>query len=432
MADINHEPYWWEAAAPVATPTTPVATTADVVIVGSGYTGMSAAITLARAGRSVVVFDRMKLGEGASTRNGGITSGNLRPSLAELEKSFGDARAHAIIAEAKEAREDLYRFIADEKLQCDFSPSGRFTGAAEPGDYDSLAREADVLKTKFGIDAYAVSRSEQREFIGTDYYFGGNVRMDIGGLHPAKFWSELLRLARDAGAVIHASTRVEGVQRSGARMEVTTDRGKVTCGNVLMATNGYADGADPWLRRRIVPVRSRIIATEPLSSNLMKALMPRATMYSDTRALSYYYRPSPDGTRILFGGRDGTISGQPTWPTDHLKDVLAGLFPELGGVRLTHSWHGNVAMHRDMVPRVFKRDGVHYATGYCGSGVVWARWLGRKAALQMLGEPAGSTAFDFRPPRAVPLFSGKPWFMPAVFAWLGMKDRIKARKAAAS
>jgi glycine/D-amino acid oxidase-like deaminating enzyme len=370
----------------------------------------------------------MRLGEGASTRNGGITSGNLRPSLAEMEKSFGSQRAHAIIAEAKEAREDLYRFIAEEKLQCDFSLSGRFAGAAAPADYDGLAREADLLRTKFGIEAHAVPRSEQRAFIGTDFYFGGNMRMDIGGLHPAKFWSELLRLARTAGASMHASTRVQAVRRTGQRrFEVTTDRGKVICGDVLIATNGYADDSDPWLRRRIVPIRSRIIATQPLSSNLMKMLMPRAAMYTDTRALSYYYRPSPDGTRILFGGRDGTISGQPVWPTDHLKKILVKLFPELAESEVTHSWHGNVAMHRDMVPRVFKRDDVHYATGYCGSGVVWARWLGRKAALQMLGEQSGSTAFDFRPPKPVPLFNGKPWFMPAVFAWLGFKDRMKTR-----
>ena len=153
-----------------------------------------------------------------------------------------------------------------------------------------------------------------------------------------------------------------------------------------MAVNGYADASDRWLRRRLVPVRSRIIATEPLSPNLMGALMPRRMMCSETRKLHYYYRPSPDGRRILFGGRDGTIAGDPDWPTENLRQALVDIFPELANTAITHSWFGHVAMNRDMIPRIFTRAGVRYAAGYCGSGVVWARWAGDKAARQILGD----------------------------------------------
>ena len=177
------------------------------------------------------------------------------------------------------------------------------------------------------------------------------------------------------------------------------------------------------LRRRLVPVRSRIIATAPLSDNLMRQLMPKRMMLSETRKLHYYYRPSPDGRRILFGGRDGTIAGDPTWPTDHLRRALIDIFPEVEDVQLTHSWFGHVAMNRDMIPRIFSRQGVRYAAGYCGSGVVWARWAGQKAALQVLGEDGGKSALDMRPPGAVPLYNGTPWFMPGVFAWLTWQDR---------
>jgi len=104
------------------------------------------------------------------------------------------------------------------------------------------------------------------------------------------------------------------------------------------------------------------------------------------------------------------------------------IFPELAAVGLTHSWYGYVGMHRDMVPRIFRRDGVLYATGFCGSGVVWARWLGTKAAALLLGdEVAGRSAFDFRPPKAVPLFRGTAWFMPLVFAAMQRKDRCLLR-----
>lgn len=435
-------PYWWQAAPLAELPQRSVDPSCDVAIVGAGYTGLSAAITLARAGRSVQVFDKQRPGEGASTRNGGITSGNLRPSNAQLAARFGAGSAAAIQAEGKEAREDLYRFIAEEGIDCDFKLTGRFSGAYAPGDYDRLARDAEALHRTLGIEAYAVPRAEQRGYLGTDTYHGGNVRMDIGGLHPAKLHAGMLRVALDAGVVVHAETAVAGVapgkgestaQAGAARgpgWVVSTARGETRAEEVITGSNGYTDASDRWLRRRLVPVRSRIVATAPLSANLMGELMPRRMMCSETRKLHYYYRPSPDGTRILFGGRDGTIAGDPAWPTEALRRALVSIFPVLDDTPLEHSWFGHVAMNRDMVPRIFSRAGKHYAAGYCGSGVVWARWAGQKAALQVLGSEAAASALRFRPPAAVPLYNGTPWFMPAVFAWMTLQDRVASRRRA--
>ena len=425
---LQNEPFWWIDAPPRSLPKEPLEARSDVVIVGAGYTGLSAALTLARAGRSVQVFDRMRPGEGASTRNGGMASGNLRPGYRELVAKFGEARALAIQAEAKAAREYLQNFIETEGIACDFAMTGRFSGASNTADYDGLAREADSLRKSLGIEIYAVPRSEQRVFLGTDFYRGGVMRMDIGGLHPAKLHSELLRLALAAGAKVHGETPVTGIRSEGDAFEVETSRGKVRATHVITGTNGYTDAVDPWLRRRLVPVRSRIIATAPLSGNLMRQLMPKGVMCSETRKLHYYYRPSPDGTRILFGGRDGSIAGDPAWPTDSLRRALADIFPELDGVEITHTWFGHVAMNRDMVPRIFSRNGVRYATGYCGSGVVWANWAGRKAALQILGDSHGNSALDFRPPAAVPFYDGRPWFLPAMIGWMAMQDKIAAKR----
>jgi glycine/D-amino acid oxidase-like deaminating enzyme len=424
------EPYWWLAATPPTLPQTDIQPVCDVAIIGAGYTGLSAAITLARAGRSVQVFDKQRPGEGASTRNGGITSGNLRPTYAEMTKRFGKERADAIQAEAIEARADLYRFIAEEGIDCDFKLVGRFSGAATPGDYERGAREAERLASTLGIEAYAVPRADQKSIIGTDYYYGGSVRMDIGGLHPAKLHAGMLRLALAAGVQVHGETAVQSTESKGEGFEIRTARGTTTASHVISGPNGYADASDKWLRRRLVPVRSRIVATAPLSPNLMGALMPSRMMFSDSRKSHYYYRPSPDGTRILFGGRDGTIAGDPAWPSAMLRDAMVGLFPELRDTEITHSWFGYVAMNRDSVPRIFSRAGVRYAAGYCGSGVVWARWAGRKAALQVLNESSGRSAFDFRPPASVPLYNGTPWFMPAVFGWMTLQDRRIARERA--
>jgi glycine/D-amino acid oxidase-like deaminating enzyme len=423
---VQSTPYWWETAPPTAPTQVAVHPKCDVVIVGAGYTGLSAGLLLARAGREVQIFDRLRPGEGASTRNGGIASGSIRPSYRRMVKKFGKVRAAAIHLEAKAAREDLAEFIARENIACEFQLTGRFTGAAKAADYEDLAREADLLRRDLKIEAHAVPRSEQQAVLGTDFYHGGLLRNDIGGLQPAKLHQAMLRLAQAAGAVVHGETAVLGFSPKNGGYEVETARGTVEAQHVIAGTNGYTDGFDPWLRRRLVPVRSRIIATAPLSNNLMAELMPKGVMCGDTRKLSYYYRSSPDGRRILFGGRDGTIAGEPDWPTDSLRRALAGLFPVLDGVDITHSWYGHVAMNRDMIPRVFSRHGMRYAVGYCGSGVVWARWAGQKAAWQVLGDERGWSALDFRPPAAVPLYNGTPWFLPIVFAGLHLQDRLSS------
>ena len=374
-------PYWWQAAPPPRLAQAALQRRCDIVIVGAGYTGLSAALTLARAGRSVQIFDRQRPGEGASTRNGGIASGNLRPSYNQMRRKFGEARAQALLAEAKAAREELAEFVERENIDCDFQLTGRFTGAAKASEYERLAREADHLRKTLRIEAHAVPKADQGRVLGTDFYHGGLLRQDIGGLHPAKFFAGLFQAARAAGATVHGETAVLGFAAKARGFAVETARGPVEADHVIVATNGYTDAVDPWLRRRLVPVRSRIIATAPLSNNLMAQLMPKGVMCAETRKLHYYYRPSPDGTRILFGGRDGSIAGDPTWPTQHLKRALADIFPTLEGVDITHSWWGHVAMNRDMIPRIFSRDGLRYAVGYCGSGVVWARWADRKSVV---------------------------------------------------
>jgi glycine/D-amino acid oxidase-like deaminating enzyme len=429
IADKN-TPFWWEEAPVKPLPKQPLATKLDVAIVGAGYAGLSAGLVLARGGRSVAAFDAMKPGEGASSRNGGITSGSIRPAYAAIARRFGEAKAMAIEAEGKIAREFLYDFIATEGLDCEFGLVGLFRSALGYDQYETMARDAEALAKRLGIEAYAVPHAEQRAYIGTDFYRGGTVRMDIGGLHPAKFHAELLRVALASGLTVHASTPVTGIEREGDGFRVATSAGTVQARQVLVCTNGYTDGAVPFLRRRLVPVRSRIIATEELASEVMARLMPKLMMIGENRQLGFYYRPSPDGRRILLGGRDSSLVGDPAAPTLRLRSGLVELFPELQDVRLSHSWFGNVAMHRDMLPRIFEKDGLVCATGFCGSGVVWAPWIGTRAAHKLMGHvKEARTAFDFRPPAFIPLYRGNPWFMPAVIQGYRLQDLIALWRA---
>ncbi|TPI58209.1 FAD-binding oxidoreductase [Mesorhizobium sp. B3-1-7] len=418
-------PYWWDDCSFSPLQVRPVVPRCDVAIVGGGYAGLSAAIELAKAGRSVQLFDRLSIGKAASSRNGGMASGSIRPGRKQLIRRFGEDRANGILMEGKSARDDLRAFLEEEKVECEFFLSGLFDGAINQHDCDELSRYAELLERFLGIEAYSVARGDVSRYIGTDFYAGGFVRMDIGGLHPAKLLSGILRAAQATDAVIHENTAVLGTSAEVGGVRVTTSRGEVFAKKVLVCTNAYTDGFDPWLRRRLVPVRSRIIATEPLGDGIMERLMPKRMMYGDTRQLSYYYRPSPDGSRILFGGRDGTTEGDPLAPTTHLRSELGRIFAELASVGLTHSWFGQVAMNRDMVPRMFTVGDTVYATGFCGSGVVWARWLGKKAAFKLLGETEKArSAFDFDPPpKPVPFYRGKPWFIPLVYSLYEWKDK---------
>ncbi|MEP0190098.1 MAG: FAD-dependent oxidoreductase, partial [Erythrobacter sp.] len=206
-------PYWWEAAPVSPLPQMPLEKRVDVAIIGAGYAGLTAGLTLARAGRSVGVYDKQHPGEGASSRNGGITSGNIRLDHATLVRKFGQERADAIILEGKDARQHLYDMIAAEGFDCDFAQVGRFGGALGIDDYERMARQAEHLERKLGIESYAVPQSEQHKYIGTDFFRGGSVRMDIGGLHPAKFIAELLRATQAAGVAVHSDTAVEGITK---------------------------------------------------------------------------------------------------------------------------------------------------------------------------------------------------------------------------
>ncbi len=429
IADKN-TPYWWEAAPVKPVPRQPLVKEVDVAIIGAGYAGLAAGLVLARAGRSVVAFDAMNPGEGASTRNGGITSGSIRPDYATLTRHFGEDTAIAVEAEGKIARQFLYDFIKTEGLDCDFKLVGLFKGVIGHDEYEKTARSAETLAKRLGIEAYAVPYAEQQQYIGTDSYRGGMVRADIGGLHPAKFHAELLRIALASGVGVHASTRVISVSKNGAGFDVVTEAGTVRARQVLACTNGYTDKALPYLRRRLVPVRSRIIVTEELAPEMMAKLMPKQMMMGEGKQLGFYYRPTPDGKRILLGGRDSSRTGDPDAPKLLLRRGLVDLFPDLKDIRLSHSWFGNVAMNRDMLPRIFERNGVVYATGFCGSGVVWAPWVGMQAAYKLLGNKAEPrSAFDFQPPAFVPFYNGNPWFMPAIIQGYRFQDRLALYRA---
>jgi glycine/D-amino acid oxidase-like deaminating enzyme len=417
-------PYWWQDSAPTARDAVPIENACDVVIVGGGYTGLSAAIELARAGKSVQVFDRGVAGVGASSLNGGILSGNLRLGLQAAQKQYGDARGLDMHREAMAARSALSDFITAEKIDCDLAYNGRFTAALKPSDFAVMKKSALHERDVLGLECEVLERSAQHRVIGSDLYHGGILRDDVGSFHPAKFHAGLLRVALEAGVIAHDNTAVIGVHD---KYRVQTSRGTVKAAHVIVATNGYGDTSNGWLRKRVVPVTSRIVATDEIDRDVIARLMPRMGTFGEQRYLGRYYRPSPDGKRILLGGRDVLVGANPSGAARRLAQNVAAIFPELDGIGVDTHWAGQVAFTRDEMPSIFENDGIIYACGYCGSGTVWAPWLGRKAAFRILDDERAKSAFDFDAPNAVPLYSGRPWFLPLAIGYYGVRDWMAGR-----
>lgn len=426
MAKISSDPYWWNEAPPQDFYLDEWPTSTDVLIIGGGYTGFGAAIALARSGLNVIVIEKDQVGSGASTRNGGLTSGNIRLSLEALSKKFGEEGAEAFYLEAHRARADLFDFIRREEIDCNLQICGRFVGALRPRALESLKRDTDKINDILGTNATVYDSASMSSFIETERYCGGVLRDDIGGIHPAKLLRGMCEVAQAASVKISTQTKMLSIKRIQlssveSRFEVNTSRGSISAGHVICATNAYSDETQPWLRRRLVPVISEMIATEDLGENMVKNLMPGLNMYSEALQLGHYYRPSPDGKRILLGGR--RLSSNPERARGRLLSGLKNIFPQLGDVEITNHWFGFVAFPFDQLPKLAVNDGVIYPVGFCGSGTVWARWLGQKAAQMVLGD-LNVSVYQGLPFRTMPFYSGEPWFLPAAMQYYSLKDKL--------
>jgi glycine/D-amino acid oxidase-like deaminating enzyme len=418
----SREPYWWEEAPPEPERDVRLPNRADVAIIGAGFTGLSAANELARAGRSVLVLDARAPGEGASSRNDGMVGSGHRLPYDQLVRLYGEARAVAILREGQSALAFTTGVIESEGIDCRFQRTGRFRAAWRAADYERIARDLEAQKRVLELDADLVTRAEQDREVATERYHGGCVYHAHGGLHPALFHRALLGRARAAGAAVHGHTGVRAIERDAGGFCLRTGRGDVRARDVILATNGYTDRAAASLRRHLAPVPSFIIATERLGANRVRSLIPGGRMIVESRSAHCYYRPSPDGERILFGARAALHPVSPERAARRLHAYLVDLFPSFEGVRLSHSWSGYVAFTRQWLPSLGVQDGIHYAAGYCGSGVAMAPYLGYRIAHRLLGTTEGRTAFDDLPFRPWPLASAMPHLMPVATLWHRLKD----------
>jgi glycine/D-amino acid oxidase-like deaminating enzyme len=399
---------------------------ADVVVIGGGYTGINAARELARRGVAVTLIEAETLGFGASTRNGGIVHAGFKWGPRELIARYGDETGRALYRETLDGYQTVKRLIAEETIDCDFREVGHLELAYAPGHVEELERAQRSLAS-MGVDATLLPRDRLREEIGSDAYFGALVVRESALLHPGRYFAGLAASADRAGADLHEGVRAEAIRRrADGRFMVETERGTILARDVFVATNGYTDGVVPALRRRIIPIGSYIIASEPLPEALASELSPRGRSFFDTKNFLYYWHISTD-RRMVFGGRVSFMPTSIEQTAARLHDSLLEVHPQLAGYRIDHAWGGNVGFTFDRMPHVGRTsDGVAYAMGCCGTGVALMTHLGTRAGEWLAGgEPPVLSRLTF--PLVPAPYEGRPWFLPLVGEWFRLQDRLAAR-----
>ncbi len=421
--DFAVRPFWWDETPP-PDERTPLPERVDVAIVGSGYCGLAAGLELARNGLSVAILDAGRIGEGASTRNGGMVSGGLKLPLG-LRAKLGAERFGRLLSDSVDSFRHLEAFIQREKFDTEYERCGRFIGAHSAGAYRRQEKQALELARDTGFAMHMVPRSRQHEEIGSDFYHGGMVIDESGGLNPARHHLSLCKAFKQAGGGLHGFSGVRAIERSAGKFRLRSTNGDLTADVVFVATNGYTGSVMPYFQRRIIPITSFLIATEELLPELIRELNPKGRMLVDTKRILYYFRLSPDRRRILFGGRASFRDIDEKQSAANLHQFMCNVWPQLQGTRITHAWKGNVAFTFDMLPHMGSHDGVHFAGGCQGAGVTMATYLGYQTAMKLLGRNHSPCAFDNLPFPSRWLYYGNPWFLPLVGNYYKLRDRIE-------
>lgn len=422
--DFSCEPYWTHGL-PAFTAGGTVASDLDVAVVGGGYAGLSAALSLARGGARVAVFEAGMIGEGASSRSAGSLSHVPKAGLADLQARYGAAVARRVYGEARQAREFVEDLIRTQQIACSLRRSSRFIAAHSPRAFAKQQKLLPGLREGWG-EVALVARDQQRREIGSDAFFGGIRLATAATLQPALLQHGLARAAVQAGAGIRQRDAVTDIRRDGAGFAVTTQAGGCSARAVVIATNAETGRHIPAfraLRRRMAVMPAYALATEAIGEARVAKILPSLGPVSDTCKILHYMAPNEDRTRLIMSARAGQSDGGLHEKARRIFGFFAARFPELRGVRVTHCWSGRFALTGDWVPHIGVQDGLHYVLGCCGTGIPMATYLGHKVAQRILGAAGAETVFD-RPLPGMPAWKRSALLLPLAVRGYALRDRL--------
>ena len=422
--NYKNTPYWWDSTPRPTIKEIPLPKETEVLVIGSGYTGLCTAIQTCRNGLDTVVLDAQDAGWGGSSRNGGQVSPSIKPSFQELSRKYGEEPARELLKEGNNALKWIGDFIQEENIDCDFRRVGHYYGAHSLSQFKHLEKIINEQPEGLQLDVNLIPKSQQHTEIGSDFYHGGIVHQNHASLDPARFHQGLLEVALTSGAQIKTHCAVNKIEKKGGIFQIHTEAGTMSAREVVVATSGYTGTVTPWHRRRVIPIGSYIISTELLAEDLVNELIPRDRVITDSRKLVVYYRASPDRKRILFGGRVSLNETDPDKCAKPLHKKLTQIFPQLAKIKVSHSWMGFVGFTFDHMPHTGDKDGVHYAMGYCGSGVCLSSYFGTKLGQRLAGLPQGNTIFTDINFQTRPFYKGNPWFLAPSILYFQLRDRF--------
>ena len=398
---------------------------ADVCIVGGGYTGLSAALHLAKQGYSVRLLEARKIGWGASGRNGGQLGSGQRKDQIFLEKKLGQSDALKMWQLSEDAKQLARQLVKDHDIDCDYKP-----GVAHPDHkpaYASGTREyVEHLREHYDYQQISyLDRQSMAEVTGSDTYFGGSLDMGAGHLHPLNYALGLAAAAQKNGAVLNEHSVVEGYH-SGSPNRVVTNHGVVSTDTLILACNGYLGKLENRLAGKIMPINNFIIATEPLDEATARSINPRDVAIADSRFVVNYYRLSAD-RRLLFGGGENYSKNFPADIKSFVRKPMLEIYPQLADKQIDYAWGGTLAVTLNRMPHFGRLNdkGIYYAQGYSGHGVAMATLGGRIMAEAVAGESENMDLFGKLPTRPFP---GGSWLRyPALvlgMTYYALRDRF--------
>jgi gamma-glutamylputrescine oxidase len=398
---------YYAASSPPAAPHAPLAgdLQADVVVVGGGIAGLSAALHLTQRGYDVALLEANSVGYGASGRSGGQTIFGLATSQKALVEQVGAEDARRLFDLSIEALDLTQSLIREHRIDCDYRPNHLHV-ATKPRHLRELAEWHDELEKIYGYrSTRLLDRRELEAHVVSARYLGGLLDTHSGHLHPLKYVRGLARAAEDAGVRIFEATPALRYE-PGSAVVVHTPRGAVRCRHLVLCANAYIGPLAPPLARRILGVGTYMIATEPLTAARARALLPSDPAVADMNWILDYFRLSAD-RRILFGGRVSYSALDPPRLAESMRRRLAHVFPGAADLRVEYTWGGYLDITRSRAPDFGRlAPNVFYLQGFSGHGMSLTALAGRLVAEAVAGTAERFDVFARLPHRDFP---GGPW-----------------------